>query len=337
VDQAVDDSRIDGGARRGKKNPDGRMPFMDHIRELRTRLLKSAIAVVLGMVVGFLVHNWVIHVVEHPVCHISGVHGIGVRTSQCPNGVLTLQGALSPITLTFKVSLVVGLVLAAPVWSYQLWAFLAPALYKNEKRYALGFVFSGVPLFFAGAALCYWIFPTILKVLLVDFTPGGLTNNLPFEQFVGFFLRMVLVFGLSFELPLLVLMLNFLGVLSAARLRHWWRIVVFMIFVFAAAAVPTGEPLGMTLLAAPLCLLYFLAIGIATLNDRRRASRRAAEDDIDPDRASDLDLTPLPVPPVQRLAEVVPVDVASSPVADRDARGPSSGPAPEPGGYDDVL
>jgi sec-independent protein translocase protein TatC len=284
------------GFQRGEKSDYGRMPFMDHVRELRQRLIKAMLAVIIGLVVGFLIHNWVIGKIENPICHISGIRGLGIRTPQCPNGVLTIEGALSPVTLTFEVSLVVGIIVASPFWSYQLWAFLAPALYKNEKRYAYGFVGTGVPLFLCGVGLCYWIFPTIMRVLLVTFTPGGISNNLPFQSYLAFFLRMVMVFGLSFELPLLVIALNLLGVVSAKRLWSWWRMVVFMIFVFAAAAVPTGEPIGMTALAAPLSGLYFGAVGIATLNDRRRARRAAADplNNLSPDEASDINLVQAP-------------------------------------------
>jgi sec-independent protein translocase protein TatC len=298
------DTSTTAKAARRPKNKDGRMPFMDHIRELRTRIIRSLIAVLVGTIVGFIVHNWVVHQISKPACSVTGVTGLGRPTAACPNGVLTLEGALSPVTVTFEVSIVVGIILACPVWSYQLWAFLAPALYKNEKRYALGFVFTAVPLFAAGVALCYSIFPTIMQVLLHTFTPHGIANVLPFQQFVGFFLRMVLVFGLSFEMPLLVVGLNFIGLLSAKQLWHWWRVVVFIIFVFAAAAVPTGEPTGMTALAVPLCVLYFAAVGVAYLNDRRRA-RIDPNAGLSPDEASDLDLRPAIIEQARPLDDVV--------------------------------
>jgi sec-independent protein translocase protein TatC len=121
-------------------------------------------------------------------------------------------------------------------------------------------------------------------------------NNIHMSDYIGFFLQMVLIFGISFEIPLIVVALNFAGILSAQRLKHTWRYVTFGIFVFAAAAVPTGEPLGMTALAAPMCALYYGAIGIAVLNDRRRAARNINAN-LSPDEASDLDLTPLPIEP----------------------------------------
>ncbi len=210
---------------------------------------------------------------------------------------LTVTGPTAGLAISLKVSLMIGLLVSCPVWLYQLWAFIAPGLHKNEKKYSLGFVAAAVPLFLAGAALCYVIFPEIMRVLL-GFTPDVAANNIPFEKFIGFFLRMVLIFGVSFEIPLIVVALNFAGILSAHRLKHTWRYVTFGIFVFAAAAVPTGEPLGMTALAAPMCALYYAAIGIAVLNDKRRAAR-AVNARLSPDEASPLDLTPAPiVPPV---------------------------------------
>jgi sec-independent protein translocase protein TatC len=273
-----------------------RMPLMEHIRELRNRLIKAALAVVLGGVGGFLLRDRLINVLQRPVCSIRGVEGIGRSTPQCRNGVLTLTGPTAGISLAFDIAIFSGLVLASPVWLYQLWAFLAPGLYKNEKRYSLGFIAAAVPLFLCGAAVCYSFFPTIMRVLLA-FTPSGVVINLPLDQTLIFFLRMMVVFGASFVLPLILVLLNVLGILSAARMRHWWRGIVLAIFVFSAVAVPTGDPVGMSVLAIPICLLYFAAIAVATLNDRRRARRRAADLSAQPppDQASALDLTPAPV------------------------------------------
>jgi sec-independent protein translocase protein TatC len=276
------------------KDPEGRMPLSEHIRELRTRLFRCSVAILLGAVVGWVLHNKVLDALAKPVCSVKGVHGIAAAANtKCANGVLTIEGATSGLALSLKVALMAGILFASPVWLYQLWAFIAPGLHKKEKRYGLGFVAAGVPLFAAGAGLCYLIFPKIMTVLL-KFTPGVAANNIPFEKFIGFFLKMVVIFGVSFEVPLLVVMLNFVGILSAQRLKHTWRYVTFAIFVFAAAAVPTGEPLGMLALAIPMCALYYAAIGVAVLNDKRRAARDLNAS-LSPDEASDLDLTPAPI------------------------------------------
>ncbi|MBS2538132.1 twin-arginine translocase subunit TatC [Catenulispora sp. NF23] len=287
---------------KANKDPEGRMPLGDHIRELRTRLFRASVGIALGAIAGWLVHAWVIQLLENTVCNDSSIRGVGQATKQCKNGIVTLSGATAGISISLKVSLLVGLLLASPVWLYQLWAFIAPGLHKNEKKYSLSFVAAGVPLFAAGTALCYLIFPTIMRVLL-GFTPKGVSNLLPLDTFINFFMRMVLIFGVSFEVPLIVVALNFTGVLSAARLKKSWRYVTFGIFIFAATAVPTGEPLGMTALAAPMCLLYYGAIGIAVMNDKRRAARNINAN-LSPDEASDVDLAPLPVEQARPVEQV---------------------------------
>ena len=292
-------------ASKASKDPEGRMPLADHIRELRTRLFRASLGVALGAVVGWLIHERVIHLLSKTVCTVHNIHGVGGSydpSKSCPNGVLTLSGATAGLSVSLKVALMVGLLLSSPVWLYQLWAFIAPGLHRNEKKYTLGFVGVAVPLFAAGAWLAYTIFPTLMKVLL-NFVPKETVSLLPMDQFIGFFLRMVLIFGASFEVPLLVVALNLTGVLSAERLKKSWRYVTFGIFVFAAAAVPTGEPLGMTALAAPMCLLYYGAIGFAVVNDKRRAARNINAN-LSPDEASDLDLSPVPIEQARPVEQV---------------------------------
>jgi sec-independent protein translocase protein TatC len=284
-----------------------RMPLMEHVRELRNRLVKAALAITLGAIAGFIERNHLVNVVANPICSIKGINGIGQRTSACPNGVLTLSGPTAGINLAFEIALFSGLVLASPVWLYQLWAFLAPGLYKKEKRYGLGFVAAAVPLFLAGAGLCYYFFPTIMRVLLTSFTPSATAVQLPADQLLVFFLRMIFVFGSSFVLPLILVLFNFIGLVSGERLRRWWRAVVMIIFVFSAIAVPTGDPIGMSVLAIPICVLYFAAVGVALLNDRRRAARRAAAPNaqLSPDEASDLDLSPASVEDATSLEDIL--------------------------------
>jgi sec-independent protein translocase protein TatC len=244
------------------------MQLTDHLRELRKRLLVAVVALLVTTVLGWIVHERVVDLLTAPACGIRGVHGVGGPTAQCPDGLLVNQGVLAPLSLSFQVSMTVGLVLASPVWSYQLWAFVAPALHRREKRYGLGFTAAAVPLFCAGGALAYWVFPKALGVL-AGFNPDSFALALPGDQFLDFFVRLVLVFGLSFEIPLLLVALNFVGVLSAAQLRGRWRGIVFGIFVLSAVATPTGDPLTMTVLALPICLLFFAALGVVSLHDHR--------------------------------------------------------------------
>jgi sec-independent protein translocase protein TatC len=272
------------------------MPLMEHIRELRTRIIKAALAIIVGGIVGFILRNHLIVILEHQVCDDRSIVGVGRPTSQCPNGVLTISGPTTGITLAFKIAFFTGIVLASPVWLYQLWAFLAPGLYKREKKYGLTFIGAAVPLFLAGGYCAYFFLSAIMKALL-GFNPTGVAAQLPVDTFLNFVLRMIAVFGVSFVLPLILVVFNFIGVLSGKRMAKHWRVIVLVIFVFAAIAVPTGDPIGMTVLAAPICVLYFGAVGIALANDKRRAARRAADPlaNLSPDQASELDLSPAPV------------------------------------------
>ncbi|MEU6322736.1 twin-arginine translocase subunit TatC [Streptomyces sp. NPDC047009] len=271
------------------------MPVTGHLRELRNRLAVSVLALVVTTVVGWLVHNWLLGRITGPACALTNVHGVGQPTRECPNGLLVNTGILSPLTLSFKVAVTAGFVMAAPVWSYQLWAFIAPGLYKRERRYGLGFAAAAVPLFCFGGYLAYVVFPKAVEVLS-GFNPVAFSLSLPGDEFLDFFLRMLLVFGLSFELPLLVVLLNFLGILSAAALRRRWQAIIFSVFVFAAVATPTGDPITMTALAVPISLLFLVALAVATFHDRAKARRRAADPDhgLGADEASLVDLTPSP-------------------------------------------
>lgn len=274
---------------------DARMSLTEHLRELRARLVKAALAVAAGVLVAFVLREKVIALLENQVCDNASIGGVGRPSAQCPNGVLTLSGPTAGITLAFKVAFFGGLILAAPVWMYQAWAFVAPGLYKNEKRYGYGFTAAALPMFALGCGMCYTFFPKIMEALLGSgFTPRGVAVQLPLDTFLIFYLRMTTVFGVSFVLPLFLVLSNMLGILSGARLLAHWRVVVLAVFVFSAIAVPTGDPIGMCVLAVPLCVLYFASVAFAKANDRRRSRRRAADPaaGLSPDQPSELDLRP---------------------------------------------
>ncbi len=246
------------------------MPLIDHLRELRSRLVKSVLAIIAGSIAAWFAYDFLIDKLIEPICQ-PGIRG--VADGRC--SALVVNGVIGPLTLQLKVSLFGGLALSSPVWLYQLWAFLAPGLHKHEKRWTFAFVGTGVPLFALGAMLSYLILPTAVRVLL-GFTPSEVHSQVPLEEYLDFVLRMLLVFGLSFELPLILIMANLSGILSAARIRRWWRGMVFGIFVFAAAATPTGDPYSMGAMAVPMIVLYIVAVGITTYTDRGRARRAAA-------------------------------------------------------------
>ena len=305
------------------------MPLVDHLRELRNRLAKAVLAIIVVAVLAALYYTQIIEWFTEPVLKSVGCHkslgDLVQQNSTQPDGAqhtcarIVLNGLLSPFTLALKVSLTAGVVLSSPIWLYQLWAFVAPGLHRTEKKYALGFVAAGFPLFLGGAFFAYKVLPTTARVLIA-FTPFGVNNLLPLDDLIGLVTRMVVVFGLSFEMPLLLVMLNFGGILSGTRMRGWWRGMILGITVFAAVATPSTDPVSMLGLAAPIWVLYFGATGIALLNDRRRAARLASGPA--DDEASELDLSPEEI----GEAETVPA--------------PRSLPEDEAatrGGYDDVT
>ncbi|MFI9153346.1 twin-arginine translocase subunit TatC [Streptomyces sp. NPDC053367] len=292
-------------ARNKEKDPEGRMPLAEHLRELRNRLAKAVLAVVVVTVVAAFFYNDIIDFFTEPVLDSVGCPDsfseLAKQTSDSPCAQITINGLLAPFTLALKVSLMAGVVLASPVWLYQLWAFVAPGLHRHEKKYAYAFVATGVPLFFAGAYFAYSVLPTTANVL-IEFTPFGVDNLLPLDDLLDLVTRMVIVFGLSFELPLLLVMLNFTGAITGKRMLGWWRGMILGITVFAAIATPSTDPLSMLALAGPIWVLYFGAVIVALLNDRRRARREALEPDAD--EASELDLTP------EDIGEIEPVTAA---------------------------
>ncbi len=268
------------------------MPLADHLRELRNRLTKAVLAIVLVTIVAAFFYKDIIEFFTNPILSAVGCDSTFSELAQERSGTcarIVLNGLLTPFTLALKVSLMAGVIFASPVWLYQLWAFVAPGLHKHERKYAYAFVGTGVPLFIGGAFFAYKTLPTMAKVLL-EFSPADLDNQLPLDDLLDLIVRMVLVFGLSFELPLLLVMLNLTGVLTGKRMLGWWRGMIMGITVFAAVATPSTDPLTMLALAGPIWILYFCATAFSLLNDRRKR-RRDALGPAD-DEASELDLTP---------------------------------------------
>ncbi|NLU66234.1 twin-arginine translocase subunit TatC [Streptomyces sp. HNM0574] len=268
------------------------MPLAEHLRELRNRLMKAVLAILVVTVVAMIYYKPIAEFLMHPVREAVGcTKGFGEAAKDgetCAE--ITINGMIEPFTIMLKVSLTAGVVAASPIWLHQLWAFLAPGLHRHEKKYARSFVAAGFPLFLGGAYLAYVTLPTAAQAML-SFTPDGTGNLIPLDKFFDIITRLVLAFGLAFELPLLLVLLNLGGVLSARRMLSWWRGMVLGITVFAAVATPSGDPLTMLVLAAPIVALFFSAVGISFFNDRRR-KREDPNDGLDDDEAAPLDLTP---------------------------------------------
>jgi sec-independent protein translocase protein TatC len=259
------------------------MPLVDHLRELRRRLVISLVAIALGTALGWVWYDEVFALVRGPFDTV-----VAEAQESGRDVTLAFTGVADPFVMQLKVAGVTGVLLATPVWLYQLWRFVTPGLHTNERRWALGFAAVATPLFLAGAALAYVFLPRGLDILL-GFTPANIENIISVDRYLSFFLRMLLVFGVGFLLPLLVVGLNFAGVLTAATLRSWWRWIVMGIIVFAAVATPTGDPFNLMLLALPLAALMGLAWGVCWANDRRRARRAAAAPQWGDDETSALD------------------------------------------------
>jgi sec-independent protein translocase protein TatC len=264
--------------------PDGRMPLMDHLRELRNRMIKAILAFVVGAIAGWLLFDPVWDFLKQPYCSLPQSQVID--QGQCS---LFVNGIFSSFFLKLKISCIIGAVISAPVWLYQMWAFVAPGLYSRERRWTYVFLAAAVPLFFVGTALAYVTVDKGLAIFL-GFVADDVKPLITVDSYLGYVLTMLLVFGLTFELPLFVVVLNLAGVLSSKRIRRFQRMILFGIFVFAAVATPSADPFTMLALALPTVLLFEIAALLAFLNDRRRARRPDPYEGLSDDEASPLDL-----------------------------------------------
>jgi len=249
-------------------------------------MLKVLLALGVGTAVGWLLFKPLWHFIERPYCRIPIQNTVG-----CGQGghSLYVTGIFDPFFVTLKVSFVVGILISSPVWLYQLWAFIAPGLYQRERRWAYAFVGAAVPLFAAGGAFAYLAMSHGLRFLL-GLTPTGVKPLITIDTYLGYATAMLLIFGLAFELPLTLVLLNLAGVLTHDRFRKWRRMMIFGVFAFAAVATPSPDPFTMLLLAVPCVVLVELAEVAVWMNDRRRVRRPSPYEGLSPDEAAPLDL-----------------------------------------------
>ncbi|MEU4161248.1 twin-arginine translocase subunit TatC [Actinoplanes sp. NPDC026670] len=284
--------RKNKGPTKFQQASDGSMTLIEHVRELRNRLFFASLGIVAGLIVGFILSEWAFDLLKSPYCGLDSSWTLG-KVGQGDCNFLILAPA-DQLILKLKIALWLGLIVGAPVWLYQLWAFIAPGLHRHERKWAYVFVAIAAPLFMGGATLAYFVVKHSLEFIM---TAGivGQTTQLEITAYTGFVTSMIMIFGAAFEFPLVLLMLNFTGVVTARRLLSWWRTVVFLSFAFAAIATPDPGPFGMTLLAACLSLLYFMAVGVAFLNDKRKGRGKEIYAGLDDDTISELPEERVPV------------------------------------------
>jgi sec-independent protein translocase protein TatC len=257
--------------RRGRKAvdapvpQDGTMTLIEHLRELRNRVIKAVLAILAATIVSFFFYDQLFDLLTRPFTTTID----DIAEEENLNASLTLTKVSDPFTLQLKTCLVAGIVIASPFWLFQIWAFIVPGLHPRERRWTRIFAAIAGPLFMLGVAVGYYVLPKGLSILL-SFTPADVSNLIEVSSYFSFILRMLLVFGVSFEIPMFVVLLNLAGVVSGralGRARAW---IVLGTFIFAAVATPSTDPISMLFLALPMTVLFLLSEGIARIIDRRR-------------------------------------------------------------------
>jgi sec-independent protein translocase protein TatC len=251
--------------------PDGTMTLFEHLRELRYRLIVSILAIIAGMVVAWFFRYDLLDILQRP--YFQAIAALKAKHPDANTSLVNIN-LTSPLTLSLKVSALAGAIATAPFWLYQLWAFVVPGLLAKEKKWALIFIAAATPMFVGGVVVAYVVLPKAIAVLL-SFTQSGVTNLQDINAYLAFLLRLMLVFGIGFLIPLIVLMLNIVGVIKAKQMAKYRSLVIFATFVFGAVATPSTDPFSMLAVAAPMALLFLAAEVIAHILDRRK-ERQAA-------------------------------------------------------------
>jgi sec-independent protein translocase protein TatC len=284
--------RMPGGRR--VVNPEARMPLIEHIRELRNRVMKALLVATAGAVAGWFIEPSVWTFITRPYCKLPpqvrngpqpGLPGGGAHTP-CH---LIVTGVFDFFFLHLKLAIIIGIVVSAPFWMYQFWAFVAPGLHARERRWTYLFAGAVFPLFAIGGTFAYFAMTKGLHFLL-GMLPATVIPFISVNSYIGYALAMLLIFGISFEVPLVMVLLNIAGVLTHKRFAKWRRMIIFLVFAFAAVATPSPDPISMLLLAVPCVLLVEAAEVFVLLNDRRRARRGIVYPGLSPEEISEYGL-----------------------------------------------
>lgn len=246
-------------------NSERRMSIGQHLVELRKRLFRSALAILAGTVGGWFLFAPVWDSLRAPILTIA----------KSRNAVLNYDGITTGFDVHMQTAIFIGVVLSSPVWFYQLFAYIVPALTGKEKRYIFGFFFTALPLFLAGCAAGWFVTPHIV-IILNSFVPQEDANFIQAKDYLGFLLKLIIAVGIAFVLPVVLVLLNFLNIVAAKSILKGWRVAIIVITLFTAIATPAADPFSMFLLAVPMVLLYFVAVGAAFWHDAisaRKAQR----------------------------------------------------------------
>lgn len=257
------------------------MSLGEHLVELRNRLVISAITVLILSVVGWLLFPWVFDAVKAPI------EAAGEDSDL--QALINFQGVGKGLNVKLQMAAYIGLILSSPMIMLQTWLFVTPGLHKNERKYALGFFGSAIPLFFLGCFAGYWAVSQLVPVLM-SFTPteGSTSQIIPYDDYLALLVKTMLAFGIAFVMPVVLVLLNFLGLLRGKTMLKAWRWVIFLCFAFTAIMVPTPEPVTLIGMSAAISSLFFAAVAIALIHDRR-ADKRAGDDDLADDEPSRID------------------------------------------------
>lgn len=264
--------------RKRQRDPEGRMALREHLVELRKRVVRAGLAVLAGSIGGWFLYKPVLGYMTEPLTKLAA-SGQQIQVN--------FDNVASAFDLQLKTSVWIGFIISSPLWLYQLWAFITPGLTTKERRYAVSFVATAAPLFLAGVYLASRFIPNAVG-FFTSFTPEGGSNIIAASVYLGFVMRTVLAFGIAFLLPVVLVGLNLAGLLSGRAVLKSWRWVLVLCFTFAAVATPTPDVTAMFTLAAPMLILFALAIGLCLLHDRRRAKSGPSYAGLTDDEASAL-------------------------------------------------
>lgn len=267
--------------KKSRRDPEGRMSLGEHLTELRNRLVISAVTVLLLSIVGWFLFPWVFDAVKAPI------EAAGEDSDL--QALINFQGVGKGLNVRLQMSAYIGLILSSPMIILQIWLFVMPGLHRNERKYAIGFFGTAIPLFFIGCGAGYWAVTQLVPVLM-SFTPteGSVSQILPYDEYLALLVKTMLAFGIAFVVPVVMVLLNFMGLVRGRTMLKGWRWIIFVSFAFTAVMVPTPEPITLIAMSSAIASLFFGAIVISILHDRR-VDKQRGDTDLDDDEASSID------------------------------------------------